>query len=214
MLARFGAGFGRRGIGGRRDRASRRGRAAAAGRSTIPGDPSAAAFLIVAALIVPGSELRIEGVGVNPMRTGLFDAAPRRWAATSRSTNEREQDGEPVADLVVRHSPLRGDRRAPGPHPGDDRRIPDLLRRRRLRRGDQPGAAASPSCGSRNRTGSPPWPQGLRAIGARVEESEDGLAIEGSGGAPLAGGATIDLAARPPDRDELRGGWPALPRSR
>ena len=74
---------------------------------TVPGDPSSAAFPAVAALIVPGSEVVIEGVGVNPTRTGLFDSL-REMGADIALLNEREEGGEPVADLRVRAGPLNG----------------------------------------------------------------------------------------------------------
>ncbi|MBF0424539.1 MAG: 3-phosphoshikimate 1-carboxyvinyltransferase [Magnetococcales bacterium] len=73
----------------------------------IPGDFSAAAFPLVAALIVPGSELRIDNVGINPTRTGLLDMLTAMGARITRH-DERLMGGEPVADLVVRHAPLRG----------------------------------------------------------------------------------------------------------
>jgi 3-phosphoshikimate 1-carboxyvinyltransferase len=67
---------------------------------SIPNDFSSAAFFIVAALLVPQSEIYIEGVGVNPTRTGLLDALARMGARV-KLENTREQSGEPVADLVV-----------------------------------------------------------------------------------------------------------------
>jgi 3-phosphoshikimate 1-carboxyvinyltransferase len=67
---------------------------------SIPNDFSSAAFLIVAALLIPNSEIRIASVGVNPTRTGLLDAL-YRMGAQIRIENEREESGEPVADLVV-----------------------------------------------------------------------------------------------------------------
>ena len=73
----------------------------------VPGDISSAAFFIVAALITPGSELMIRDVGVNPTRTGILDILAD-MGADIEITNEREQSGEPVADLLVRHSQLRG----------------------------------------------------------------------------------------------------------
>jgi len=83
----------------------------------VPGDPSSAAFLIVAALLVPGSRLRIEGVGLNVLRCGLF-AMLREMGADLRTENQRLQGGEPVGDLIVTHSPLRAvevpAERAPG----------------------------------------------------------------------------------------------------
>ena len=73
----------------------------------VPGDPSSAAFPIVAALITPGSDVRIEGVGLNPLRTGLF-ATLREMGADLRVEAERVEGGEPVGDLIVRHAALRG----------------------------------------------------------------------------------------------------------
>jgi 3-phosphoshikimate 1-carboxyvinyltransferase len=72
---------------------------------TLPGDFSSAAFLMVAAALVPGSELRLTGVGLNPTRTGLLDALTAMGAAV-----EVTPDGggaEPVGSLVVRHRRLR-----------------------------------------------------------------------------------------------------------
>jgi len=74
---------------------------------TVPGDPSSAAFLTAAALIVPGSQIRIEGVLVNPTRTGFYTTLTE-MGAELQFANAREANGEPVADLLVRHSPLTG----------------------------------------------------------------------------------------------------------
>ena len=74
---------------------------------TVPGDFSSAAFLIVAATLVPGSEISIDGVGVNPTRTGLLDALAS-MGATVTVDNWRSDGGEPVADLTVRASELTG----------------------------------------------------------------------------------------------------------
>jgi len=78
----------------------------------VPGDPSSAAFLASAALIVPGSEVTIEGVLVNPTRTGFYTTL---WemGADIVLQNEREETGEPVADIVVRHGKLKGVRVPP-----------------------------------------------------------------------------------------------------
>ncbi len=73
----------------------------------VPGDPSSAAFPVVAALLVPGSSLRIEGVGLNPLRTGLF-ATLLEMGATLIVENERLEGGEPVGDLIASHGALRG----------------------------------------------------------------------------------------------------------
>ena len=73
----------------------------------VPGDPSSAAFPLVAALLVPGSRIVIEGVGLNPLRTGLF-ATLREMGADIVIENEREAGGESVGDIVARASELRG----------------------------------------------------------------------------------------------------------
>jgi 3-phosphoshikimate 1-carboxyvinyltransferase len=155
----------------------------------IPGDPSAAAFLAVAALIVPGSELRIEAVGINPHRAGLF-AVLREMGADLRLANERMASGEPVADIVVRHSPLRSVEVAPELVPSMIDEFPIFfvaaafaegrssargLAELRFKESDRIAAMAA----------------GLAALGARVTESEHSLDVEGSGGEPIAGGADI-----------------------
>ena len=73
----------------------------------VPADFSSAAFFLVAASVVPGSELRLHAVGLNPRRTGLL-VALRAMGADIVEENRSEQGGEPVADLVVRHAPLHG----------------------------------------------------------------------------------------------------------
>lgn len=71
----------------------------------VPGDLSAAAFFLVGAAISPGSDLIVEGVGINPTRTGVLDALAAMGADLTIA-NRREQDGEPVGDVRVRHAPL------------------------------------------------------------------------------------------------------------
>jgi 3-phosphoshikimate 1-carboxyvinyltransferase len=73
----------------------------------VPGDISSASFPLVAAALVPGSEVTIEGVGVNPTRTGLLDVL-RAMGTGVVLDNEREQGGEPVADVTVRASDMHG----------------------------------------------------------------------------------------------------------
>ena len=73
----------------------------------VPADVSSAAFPIVAALIVPGSDVRIEAVGLNPLRAGLIETL-RDMGADLTIENAREEGGEPVGDLVVRASKLKG----------------------------------------------------------------------------------------------------------
>jgi len=73
----------------------------------VPGDPSSAAFPAVAALLVPGSEITLTGVGLNPLRAGIF-VTLREMGADITQANARVEGGEPVADLVIRASALRG----------------------------------------------------------------------------------------------------------
>ncbi len=73
----------------------------------VPRDPSSAAFPVAAALIVPGSEIRVPGVSRNPTRDGLY-VTLLEMGADITFENPREEGGEPVADLLVRHGPLTG----------------------------------------------------------------------------------------------------------
>ncbi len=74
---------------------------------TVPGDPSSAAFLACAALIVPGSDITIDGVLVNPTRTGLYITL-QEMGGDITFLNQRDEGGEPIADIRVRYSKLKG----------------------------------------------------------------------------------------------------------
>lgn len=73
----------------------------------VPGDISSAAFLIAAVMMVPGSSLLIENVGINPSRTGIIDVV-QQMGGDLELVNERVVNEEPVADLLVKHSQLHG----------------------------------------------------------------------------------------------------------
>lgn len=73
----------------------------------VPGDLSSAAFFLVGAAIAPGSDVVVQGVGVNPTRSGILTLL-RQMGAAVEVTNNREAGGEPVADIRVRSGPLRG----------------------------------------------------------------------------------------------------------
>jgi len=73
----------------------------------VPGDPSSAAFPLAAGLIVPGSAVTVEGVMLNPLRTGLFDTW-REMGADLTVSNRRVSGGEEVGDITARHSTLKG----------------------------------------------------------------------------------------------------------
>ncbi len=78
------------------------------GRIVVPADFSSAAFFIVAATLVPGSDVLLHGVGLNPTRTGLLTVLERMGATAIEVTEKGEEGGEPIADIRVGHSPLRG----------------------------------------------------------------------------------------------------------
>lgn len=155
----------------------------------VPGDPSSAAFFIVAALIVPGSDVTIANVGLNPTRAGLVEVL-QAMGGDITLLDAREVGGEPVADLRVRHSALKGIEIDPAVVPSmvdefpilfiaaalaEGRTVTTGLDELRVKESDRLAVMAA----------------GLQAIGARVEESEDGLIIDGTGGDPVPGGATI-----------------------
>ena len=151
----------------------------------VPGDPSSAAFFIVAALITEGSDLVIENVGLNPTRAGLIQVL-RDMGGYIEELDRREVGGEPVADLHVKHSALTGIDVDPAVAPSMIDEFPVLfvaaalangttttngLDELRVKESDRLSAMAA----------------ALTLAGARVEERKDGLVIQGTGGEPLAG---------------------------
>ncbi|MFC0189328.1 3-phosphoshikimate 1-carboxyvinyltransferase [Fictibacillus aquaticus] len=85
----------------------RSGQALKATHIQVPGDISSAAFFLVAGAIVPGSEITLTKVGMNPTRTGIIDAL-QAMGADITITNEVKDAGEPYADLIIKHSSLKG----------------------------------------------------------------------------------------------------------
>lgn len=143
----------------------------------VPSDFSSAAFFLVAASIVPGSELTLEAVGMNPRRTGLVDVL-RRMGADIRSENPREQGGEPVADLVVRHAPLRGIEVPVECVPDMIDEFPALFVAAACAEGATVvRGAAELRVKESDRIAV--MAQGLRALGIAVEETSDGATIHG-----------------------------------
>jgi len=151
----------------------------------VPGDPSSAAFFMVAASIVPGSDLVIENVGLNPTRSGLVSVL-RAMGGDIVEQNPRAVGGEPVADLRVRHAPLSGIDVDPAIAPAMIDEFPVLfvaaalaqgttrtrgLEELRVKESDRLSTMAA----------------ALGLAGARVEEEADGLVIHGTGGEPLPG---------------------------
>ncbi len=154
----------------------------------VPGDPSSAAFLIVAALTTPGSKMTVTNVGTNPLRTGLFQTLTEMGADLTM-LNERVEGGEPVADIQVSYAPLKGVRvpadRAPSmidEYPilaiaaaaavGDT--LMEGLGELRVKESDRLAAIV----------------YGLLANGVSVESGDDWLRVVGTGG-NISGGGTV-----------------------
>ncbi|MCB1883473.1 MAG: 3-phosphoshikimate 1-carboxyvinyltransferase [Geminicoccaceae bacterium] len=157
---------------------------------TVPGDPSSAAFPLAASAARPGSRLRLEGVGVNPLRTGLVETL-REMGARIGVERPREVAGEPVADLVVEGVGLRGVDVPPGRAPSMIDEYPVLaalaavaegttrmrgLAELRVKESDRLAVMAD----------------GLRACGVEAAIEGDDLIVHGRGDGRGLGGASID----------------------
>ncbi len=157
----------------------------------VPGDPSSAAFPLVAALITPGSEVTVEGVLLNPLRTALF-LTLQEMGADLAISNVRDEGGDQVGDITARHSTLRGVVVPPERAPAmiDEYPIlaiaaafaegPTIMRgigEMRVKESDRIALTAA----------------GLAACGVGVVEEPEGLIVSGSARAdhPVAGGAQV-----------------------
>jgi len=158
-------------------------------RIAVPGDPSSAAFALVAALIVPDSEVTVENVLLNDTRTGLI-ATLREMGADITIANERVSGGEPVGDVTARSSRLKGVKvpasRAPSmidEYPvlavaaafADGKTRMEGLHELRVKESDRLAAVAA----------------GLKANGVTCETGEDWLEVTGGGGKAAGGGTVI-----------------------
>jgi 3-phosphoshikimate 1-carboxyvinyltransferase len=155
----------------------------------VPGDPSSAAFPVVAALLVPGSKIVVANVGLNETRAGLFKVL-REMGADIEYGQPRIVGGESVADLIVSTSSLRGIETGHDIVPSMIDEFPILFVAAAMAK----GRSAFRGLGELRVKESDRitvMADGLRAIGATVEEIEDGLIIDGRDGDPFPGGATI-----------------------
>ncbi|HEX5378759.1 MAG TPA: 3-phosphoshikimate 1-carboxyvinyltransferase [Phenylobacterium sp.] len=160
-------------------------------RIRVPGDPSSAAFPLVAALITPGSEVTVEGVLLNPLRTGLFETL-KEMGADLVIENVREEGGERVGDVTARHCALRGVETPAARAPSMIDEYPILavaaafadgpthmrgIGEMRVKESDRIALMAA----------------GLQACGIGVEEEPEGMIVVGSarGNHPAAGGARV-----------------------
>jgi 3-phosphoshikimate 1-carboxyvinyltransferase len=156
----------------------------------VPGDPSSAAFPLVAALVTPGSEVTVEGVLLNPLRTGLLTTLQEMGADLTLS-GVRDEGGEPVGDVTARFSALRGVDVPPERAPSMIDEYPVLavaaafaegvtrmrgIGEMRVKESDRIALMAA----------------GLAACGLAVEEEPEGLIVTGAGGnRPPVGGAAV-----------------------
>lgn len=160
-----------------------------AAKIKVPGDPSSAAFPIIAALITPGSDIIVENVMMNPTRTGLFDTL-NDMGAFLRADNFRKSGGETIADIHVKHSKLVGvtvpeDRAASmiDEYPvlavaaafASGKTIMNGIGELRVKESDRIAATAAL----------------LTANGVTVSETEDGMTVTGGEGKPPLGGGTV-----------------------
>jgi 3-phosphoshikimate 1-carboxyvinyltransferase len=155
----------------------------------VPRDPSSAAFPVAAALIVEGSDVLVPGIGLNPTRSGLF-ATLIEMGADLTYENERDEAGEPVADLRARYSPnLQGIEVPPDRAPSmideypilsvvaafaEGRTVMRGVKELRVKESDRIDAMA----------------RGLEANGVAIEEDEDTLIVTGLGPGGVPGGGT------------------------
>jgi len=157
-------------------------------RIAVPADPSSAAFPLVAALLLPGSDVTLSNVGINPHRIGLIETL-REMSGDIAFTNLRQEAGEPVADIRVRASRLTGVTVPAARAPSMIDEYPVLavaaacaagttvmqgLGELRVKESDRLAAIA----------------KGLRACGASVEDGPDSLTVRAGNGRPR-GGADI-----------------------
>nr|WP_314986195.1 3-phosphoshikimate 1-carboxyvinyltransferase [uncultured Stomatobaculum sp.] len=152
---------------------------------SVPGDISSAAFFLVGASIVPGSEVVLRNVGINPTRDGVISAL-RAMGAKIEVLEVRNEDSEPAADLLVRYAPLHGTEIGGALIPRLIDELPVLAAAAAVAEGRtviRDAAELKVKESNRIRT----MAEGLSRLGATVRETEDGLIIDG--GASLHGGA-------------------------
>jgi 3-phosphoshikimate 1-carboxyvinyltransferase len=146
----------------------------------VPGDFSSAAFAIAAALLVPGSEVRVAGVGLNPTRIGLLGIL-RRMGAAVEVIEEPPSGGEPRGSLIARHGPLTATRVGAAEVPGAIDELPLVA----LLGGFAEGTTVVEGAEELRHKESDRIATvvvGLRGLGADVEERSDGFAVRGTGG--------------------------------
>jgi 3-phosphoshikimate 1-carboxyvinyltransferase len=147
---------------------------------SVPGDVSSAAFWVAAALVVPGSEVRIKGVGLNPTRGGFLDILRGMGAEVEALGVGESGIGEPVGELVVRHSELRGTRVGAKDVPGAVDELPLLALAGAFAEGETvvEGAGELRLKETDRISG---VCEEFRKVGVEIEEREDGFVVRGTG---------------------------------
>jgi 3-phosphoshikimate 1-carboxyvinyltransferase len=151
----------------------------------VPGDLSAAAFFIVGATLVPGSDVTITAVGINPTRTGILDILTA-MGANIQILNRRDEAGEPVADLRVRPAALRGIRIGAEQIPQTIDEFPILCVAAALAEGETAITGAG-ELRVKESDRIATMAAELRKIGAAALETTDGLIIQGLGASKRGG---------------------------
>jgi 3-phosphoshikimate 1-carboxyvinyltransferase len=159
------------------------------GGLTVPGDFSSAAFFLVGALLVRGSAVRLEGVGINPGRIGLLGVLTRMGAAIDVDETA-PAGGEPVATIVARSGPLQATRVGAGEVPLAIDELPLVALAACFADGETVVSGAE-ELRHKESDRIATVVAGISALGGRIEATDDGFAVKGTGG--LRGG-TLDAA--------------------
>jgi 3-phosphoshikimate 1-carboxyvinyltransferase len=146
-------------------------------RLTVPGDFSSAAPFVVAATLLPGSRLRLAGVGVNPTRTGLLDVLERMGARISLY-NRTSSGGEPVADVEVEHADLVATTVGPNEVPRLIDELPLFAVAASMARGESAVRGAA-ELRQKESDRIETVTSALRALGVRIQDADDGFRVRG-----------------------------------
>ncbi|MDX2233668.1 MAG: 3-phosphoshikimate 1-carboxyvinyltransferase [Hyphomonadaceae bacterium] len=190
MLAAFGGAVRMETLADGRHRVSVTGRPRLAGCAVaVPADPSSAAFAAAAALIVPGSAVVLEDVGLNPLRAGFFETVAEMGGAVT-VLERGETGGEPAGRIEVRHAPLRGVSPPAARSAAMIDEYPILAALAAFAEGETVlSGAAELRVKESDRIAL--MVAGLRACGVDADERADGLVVRGRGPGSVKGGATV-----------------------
>src|SRR5688572_27974889 len=143
----------------------------------VPGDISSAAFWMVAASALPGSELVIDEVGLNPTRTGIIDILKRMGADVVMAEGAAADEGEPMGTITVRHRELRTTHIEPGEVPGVIDELPVLAAL--ATHGGELSVSGAAELRVKESDRISALAEGLRTLGAEIDERPDGFHVRG-----------------------------------